>query len=122
MVLVMADPFTQVAVKSWLHDNWFKAGILLLPFIVVVLASYYYLVTVPRIQAVQQDQIQQQNSFVSIMRGQCATEAEQSAVLVYEHGPDCTGSDADASCHDGITYLVPQYNNAFRICLEKAGL
>lgn len=107
---------------KWLAHNWFKAGILLILALAVALIAYYFMVFIPQRQEAQQAEQELQATFDKTAKEDCVTQAQQLAVQEYESSITCTGGYAPADCKDGSTYLVPQYNNAYTICLQGKGL
>jgi hypothetical protein len=60
------------------------------------------------------------------IRSSCSSIAQQEAVTQYENSPMChipqPFGGILASCVDGKTYLTPDYNNYYNVCLEQYGL
>lgn len=96
---------------KWLADNWFKVGLLMILVIAIGLIAYYFMIFIPLRASL--DRTAKEN---------CVSEAQQTAIQEYEASPTCIGAYAPATCTDGSTYLVTQYDNAYTTCLQSNGL
>ncbi len=68
------------------------------------------------------DAATEQSNLIASQKAECVANSERIAINMYENSSSCTGTYASADCTDGKTYLVPQFNNAYNICLEGKGL
>lgn len=109
---------------SWLKEHWFKMGILLVLLLVIGLLAYYFMIFIPKKDLDEKAAIDFQDSVTKMEKENCVTSSETTAINEYESSALCDNSNpyAPATCSDGITYIVSQYNNAYDVCLQSKGL